>query len=69
MSNNADSHSPCTCRTSTDAFADLDHVTQHISGEITGLELELCEIPDMEEERDLHAPDALVLGNISIMGY
>uniref|UniRef100_A0A6M2EAZ4 RING-type E3 ubiquitin transferase n=1 Tax=Populus davidiana TaxID=266767 RepID=A0A6M2EAZ4_9ROSI len=45
--------------TSTDAFADLDPVTQHISGEITGLELELCEIPDMEEEGDLHAPDAL----------
>jgi hypothetical protein len=69
VSNNADCHSPYTYRTSTDAFADLDPVTLHISGEITGLELELSEIPDMEEESDLHTPDALVLGNISIMEY
>ncbi|XP_024451885.1 U-box domain-containing protein 33 isoform X7 [Populus trichocarpa] len=45
--------------TSTDAFADLDPFTLNISGEITGLELELSEIPDMEEESDLHTPDAL----------
>jgi len=69
VSNNADCHSPYTYRTSTYAFADLDPFTLNISGEITGLELELSEIPDMEEESDLHTPDALVLGNISIMEY
>ncbi|KAG5251566.1 hypothetical protein OIU76_007779 [Salix suchowensis] len=45
--------------TSTDAFADQDPVTLQRSGEITGLELELCEIPDTEEGCDLHSPDAL----------
>ncbi|KAF9687830.1 hypothetical protein SADUNF_Sadunf02G0133900 [Salix dunnii] len=45
--------------TSTVAFADPDPVTLQRSGEITGLELELCEIPDMEEGCDLYSPDAL----------